>query len=76
MSELIRRIALSRYSRKACAGLEGEAWLSWLAEHDPKQFNWLEEAPWLITLPYAPPGSSVPKAEIERAIQAMKRWVR
>ena len=40
LSEYLRRIALRRFSRKECAGLTGEAWLKWLAGHDPKKFDW------------------------------------
>lgn len=76
LSELIRRIAIHTYSRKACAGLEGKAWLRWLKEHDPETFNWEEKAGWLVNIPYAPTSTSVPESEIKTTIQAIRRWIR
>jgi hypothetical protein len=43
-SELLRRIAMARHGRTACAGLHGEDWLAWLTEHDPKGFDWRRDA--------------------------------
>ncbi len=40
LSELIRRIAMARLGRDACAGLTGEPWLAWLKGNDPKGFDW------------------------------------
>lgn len=76
LSELIRRIAIYTHSRKACAGLEGKAWLRWLKEHDPETFNWEEKAGWLVNIPYAPTSTSVPESEIKTTIQAIRRWIR
>ncbi len=41
LSELLRRVAMARLGRESCAGLVGESWLAWLAERDPKGFDWL-----------------------------------
>ncbi len=76
LSELIRRIAIHTHSREDCAGLEGKAWLCWLTEHAPEHFNWEEKAMWLVNIPYAPPGTSVPESEIKTTIQAIRKWIR
>ncbi len=55
LSELLRRIAMARLGRDACAGLTGEAWLAWLTERDPKQFDWRSRGRPLLIAPYAPP---------------------
>ena len=58
LSELLRRIAIARLGRARAAGLSGERWLAWLQEHDPAGFAWTQLGQPLLTLPYAPPGSS------------------
>lgn len=55
LSELLRRVAMARLGREACAGLVGEAWLAWLAEWDPKGFDWRTRGRLLLDAPYAPP---------------------
>ncbi len=55
LSELLRRVAMARLGREACAGLVGEAWLAWLAEQDPKGFDWRTRGRPLLDAPYAPP---------------------
>lgn len=55
LSELLRRIAMARLGRNACAGLTGLAWLEWLAGNDPKGFDWIQEGRLLLEVPYAPP---------------------
>lgn len=54
LSELLRRIAMARLGRPACAGLQGARWLDWLAAHDPKGFPWHERGRLLVDGPYAP----------------------
>jgi hypothetical protein len=76
LSEYLRRIALKRYSRKECAGLIGEAWLKWLKENDPKQFDWEKRAVILIKAPYAPLNHELPSDQIKDLIQAAREWVR
>lgn len=76
LSEYIRRIAIRRYSRKACAGLTGEAWLKWLSEHDPKGFDWENKAPVLLDVPYAPLNASLSTEKIKELIVAIRSWVR
>jgi len=55
LSELLRRIAMARLGREACAGLVGDGWLAWLAEWDPKGFDWRTQGRLLLDAPYAPP---------------------
>ncbi|MGA8164299.1 MAG: DUF4381 domain-containing protein [Waddliaceae bacterium] len=75
LSAYLRRIAVHRYSRDACAGLTGRAWLKWLAKHDPKRFDWESKGRLLIEAPYAPPHLTPATEEIRELIQAVKRWV-
>ncbi|MBK1645041.1 hypothetical protein CKO25_10330 [Thiocapsa imhoffii] len=77
-SELLRRIAMARLGREACAGLQGEAWLAWLTQHDPRGFSWSERARVLILGPYAPPEHQ-PEAgtaqDLLHLIDAALAWV-
>lgn len=75
LSEYLRRIALRRFSRKECAGLVGDDWLKWLADHDPKQFDWSAKGKLLIEIPYAPAYSDLPLQPIKELIQAARNWV-
>ncbi len=74
-SELLRRIAMARYSRQACAGLVGEEWLIWLQEHDPKNFRWREEGRILLLSPYAPPGASIDIGRLPLLFNATLAWI-
>lgn len=76
LSEYLRRIALRRFPRKECAGLVGNAWLKWLALHDPKNFDWEKKGSLLIEVPYAPVSSKLPADQIKDLIQAVRDWVR
>jgi hypothetical protein len=68
LAELLKRIAMARHGRDACAGLHGEAWLEWLSAHDPDGFDWREHAQALIRVPYAPePAVSAPAARVHQA---------
>ena len=55
LSELLRRVAMARLGRDACAGLAGEDWLAWLADQDPRGFDWRSKGRLLLDAPYAPP---------------------
>jgi hypothetical protein len=74
LSELMRRIAIARCGRDHCAGLHGDSWLTWLADHDPAGFDWHERGRLLLELPYAPPGESGQPAELRRLIDAARVW--
>ncbi len=76
LSEYLRRIALRRFSRKECAGLVGNAWLKWLAMHDPKKFDWEKKGVLLIEVPYAPMDNRLSVHQIKDLIQAVRNWVR
>jgi hypothetical protein len=54
LSEILRRIAMVRFGRAACASLTGNAWLDWLAAHDPNGFPWQDRGRVLLVAPYAP----------------------
>jgi hypothetical protein len=75
LSAILRRIAMRRFSRAACAGLEGRDWLSWLKKHDPAGFDWESDGKLLTEAPYAPPGISLPPEKIRRLIGAVRPWV-
>lgn len=75
LSEYLRRIAMRRFPRKECAGLVGDAWLTWLKAHDPKQFDWTEKGRLLIEIPYAPAHRELPLPPIQELIQAVRYWV-
>jgi len=74
LSELLRRIAIARCGRDRCAGLNGESWLAWLADHDPDGFDWHARGRLLLELPYAPPGETGDKPELYRLIDAALAW--
>ncbi|MBK5940694.1 DUF4381 domain-containing protein [Halochromatium roseum] len=54
LSELLKRVAMARHGRSACAGLHGQAWLDWLSAHDPDGFNWRQHGQLIVSAPYAP----------------------
>jgi len=74
LSELLRRIAIARCGRDRCAGLNGEPWLAWLADHDPDGFDWRARGRLLLELPYAPPGEPGGKPELYKLIDAVLAW--
>jgi hypothetical protein len=74
LSELLRRIAIARCGRERCAGLHGESWLAWLADHDPDGFDWRERGRLLLDLPYAPPGEIGDQPELHQLIDAALAW--
>lgn len=75
LSQYLRRIAVRRFSRKECAGLNGKAWLRWLAANDPKEFDWENKGALLINIPYAPHNVNVSTPQIKELIQAVRNWV-
>lgn len=75
LSELLRRIAMARCGRDACAGLTGDDWLYWLKTQDPKGFDWPVQGRALIDLAYAPPGADADQKVIRRLIRAVGAWV-
>jgi hypothetical protein len=74
LSELLRRIAIARCGRERCAGLHGDPWLGWLADHDPVGFDWRSRGRLLLDLPYAPPGELTNQPELRELIDAALAW--
>ena len=74
LSELLRRIAIARCGRDHCAGLHGEPWLAWLADHDPDGFDWRARGRLLLDLPYAPPAELGDQPELHKLIDAALAW--
>ena len=78
LSELLRRIAMARLGRSACAGLVGKEWLGLLADKDPKGFAWRERGRTLLEAPYAPParaGGPVQADPLLELIDSAYAWV-
>jgi hypothetical protein len=75
LSELIRRIAMARLGRDACAGLAGAEWLEWLRGNDPGDFDWPQHGQLLLEVPYAPPSDPSRSAELIALIEAAYNWV-
>lgn len=76
-SALLRRIAVARHGRAACASLTGRAWVEWLSAHDPAGFDWTSHRRLLGELAYAPPGETTDhSAELRLLIQAALAWTR
>lgn len=75
LSEILRQLAIRRYGRARCAGLEGQAWLEWLTKNDPAGFDWQKNASFLIEAPYAP-DVRISVNEIEPVIKAVERWAK
>ncbi len=75
LSEYLRRIALRRYSRKECAGLIGNTWLTWLSKQDVKGFDWERKGKLLIDVPYSPLNHKLQGEQIKELIQAVRNWV-
>jgi hypothetical protein len=75
LSAILRRIAIRKFSRSDCAGLEGDQWLQWLKVHDPRHFDWQQTRHLLIDTPYAPPNATLNPDEIRKLIRAARKWV-
>jgi hypothetical protein len=80
LSELLKRIAMARHGRASCAGLNGDAWLSWLSERDPEGFDWRQEGRLLLHAPYRPETRDASEKQqqqqqLRRLLSATDRWV-
>jgi len=76
LSGLMRRVAMKRYSREECAGLQGQDWLHWLTAKDPAGFNWAEHGQLLVEAPYAPPGHHATAEPFKALIAAARGWIK
>ena len=76
LSILLRRIAIKRYGRDKCAGLEGKDWLKFLRRHDPENFDWEREGRFLVEAPYAPDEKAHHARRFEELLRAAERWVK
>ena len=74
ISVTLRQAAIARHGRAACAGLEGQAWLDWLAQNDPAKFDWATQGKPLLDVPYAPPGA-IAAADMDALAEAAAKWV-
>ena len=76
LSELLRRIAIRRYGRTECAGLQGKSWLTWLAENDPDGFSWDRMGLVLIEAPYLPDNATPPAQNWSELLDAAEKWIK
>jgi len=73
--ELMRRIAMARCGRRCCAGLSGERWLNWLAQHDPQGFDWPQYGKAMLEGLYAPAASNAVRAtDLHQIVNAALGW--
>lgn len=75
LAELLRRIAIQRHGREACASLVGTQWLDWLSHHDPQQFDWQTMKQLLIELPYLPEEQEIDPHQFKRLLIAVQHWI-
>lgn len=75
LSVLLKRVAMQRYGRETCASLTGTRWLAWVAQHDPKQFDWVQQGRILIELPYMSPEVQIDIEQINMIYQAVGDWI-
>lgn len=75
LSELLRRIAMASKGRRVAAGLTGETWLLWLAEHDTSGFDWEKRGEILLRAPYMPPSMAIERSDLATLIRAATRWI-
>jgi hypothetical protein len=75
LSILLRRVAVQRHGREACAGLSGEKWLAWLTKHDPQGFDWTQSGQILIELPNMPKEAPIDEYQVERLYRAVRAWL-
>lgn len=75
LSIVLRRAAIARFGRRQCAGLTGRRWLSFLADHDPKGFDWPGRAKAMIDAPYAPERVVIDAETVVVLIKAARHWV-
>jgi hypothetical protein len=75
-ADILRRIAMARFSREQAAGLQGKEWLAWLRRNDPKGFDWEKYGKLLIDAPYNPHAKTISIAQIRALANAAKAWVK
>jgi hypothetical protein len=75
LSELLRRIAVTRCGREKTAALTDETWLEWLQSNDSSGFTWRIKGRLLLELPYAPPDRTADRDTLTELIDAAIRWV-
>ncbi len=77
LSGLLRRICVARLGRRQAAGLSGNAWLNWLHEQDPQEYDWQRKGNLLLTLPYAPTTESTnKKPDLLELLHAAIAWTK
>ncbi len=80
LAALLRRIAITRFSRREAASLTGERWLEWLKQNDPRGFDWPQKGRLLIDAPYAPPHGSQSRPilpdHVKNLAEAARAWVK
>ncbi len=79
LSEIIRRIAIKRHGRSH-AYLGGEAWLEWLSQKDPRDFDWKNKGKVIVNDVFAPENRQSQEMfniqNLRELISAIRRWIR
>ena len=76
LSQLIRRIAMHKYSRLECGSLVGKDWLEWLTMRDGNKFNWVKNGTLLTEEVFADSAKTLSISKLNSLINATKNWAR
>jgi len=76
LSGLLRSVAINRYGRDVCAGLEGRRWLTWLTKNDPGGFSWDQKGLVLIEAPYLPDDAAPHAQNWSELLDAVEKWIK
>ena len=76
LSALLRRVAIKRFGRDECAGLEGRSWLAWLTNNDPGGFSWDQKGLVLIQAPYLPDDAVAAQENWSELLDAAEKWIK
>ena len=76
LSGLLRSVAIKRFGRGECAGLEGRSWLKWLSKNDPAGFSWDKKGLVLIEAPYLPDDTAPPSQNLSELLDAAEKWIK
>ncbi len=75
-SKLARRIAMHQATRKGCASLIGNNWLSYLSKKNNSKFNWQKNGEVFTKEVFAPNGKVLSIDKLKLLLSEMKGWVK
>ena len=76
LSALLKRVAMTAYSRERVASLSGEAWLQFLNQQVAGRGLAKEWGQCLKTAPYQTDGPAVSSEERRALIERVRQWIR